>query len=109
MVAALIGYAMRSQTESAQIYRVGEHAVSLLMSTGDLLIGSLLLRQAVVAQAALDAGGTGPTGKDDTAFYTGKLASARWFARNVLPELTARRAIIEQADSSLMEIPENAF
>ena len=60
----------------------------LLMSAGDLLIGYLLLRQAVVAQAALDSGDARPADAD---FYTGKLAVARWFARNVLPELTARR------------------
>ena len=109
MVGALIGYAMKSQTKAEQIYQVGEHAVSLLMSTGDLLIGSLLLRQAIVAQAALDAGGTGPTGKDDSDFYAGKLASARWFARNILPELTSRRQIVEHADTSLMDIPEASF
>ena len=63
------------------------------------------MRQALVAQAALDAG----AGGKDADFYTGKLASAHWFTRNVLPELTARAAIIEAADLSLMEIPEGAF
>ncbi len=105
MVGRLVGYAMASQQEPASIYRVGEHAVSLLMSTGDLLIGYLLLRQAQVAQAALDRGAL----VKDVDFYTGKLAVARWFARNVLPELTARRAVIEAADTSLMEVPEAAF
>ena len=75
------------------------------MSTGDLLIGYLLLRQAMVAQTALDSGARGV----DADFYTGKLAVARWFARNVLPELTARRAVIESADLSLMEVPQAAF
>ena len=42
-------------------------------------------------------------------FYAGKLAVANWFARNMLPELTARRAVIEAADTSLMDVPENAF
>ena len=105
MVGRLVGYAMASQSDPASIYRVGEHAVSLLMSAGDLLIGYLLLRQATVAQAALDAGAS----PADADFYTGKLAVARWFARNVLPELSARRAIVEAADTSLMEVPEAAF
>ena len=87
------------------VYKVGEHAVSLLMSVGDLLIGYLLLRQATVAQAALDSGAS----PRDTDFYAGKLAVAHWFARNVLPELTARRAVIENADESLMEVAEAAF
>ncbi len=105
MVATLAGYAMRSIQEPSSVYKVGEHAVSLLMSAGDLMIGYLLLRQALVAQAALDSGAAGK----DADFYTGKLASAHWFARNVLPELTSRRAIVDAADMSLMDIPEAAF
>ncbi|MEP6981246.1 MAG: acyl-CoA dehydrogenase C-terminal domain-containing protein, partial [Nakamurella sp.] len=70
-----------------------------------LLIGYLLIRQSHVAQADLDAGATGR----DADFYVGKLASARWFARNVLPELTARRVVVAAADLSLMDIPEAAF
>ena len=56
MVGSLVGYAMASLQDPKSVYKVGEHAVSLLMSVGDLLIGYLLLRQAEVAQAALDAG-----------------------------------------------------
>ncbi len=105
MVAAMIGYTMAAAEQPAEIYKVGEHAVTLLMSAGDLLIGYLLIRQSLVAQAALDAGATGK----DRDFYLGKLASAHWFARNVLPELTARRAVVTAADLSLMDVPEGAF
>ena len=106
MVGRLVGFALASQTDPRSIYQVGEHAVTLLMSAGDLLIGYLLLRQATVAQAALDAG----TADDrEIAFYTGKLAVARWFTRTILPELTARRKIIESADLSIMDVPEEAF
>ena len=55
MVAALVGYTMGSMADPRSVYKVGEHAVTLLMSTGDLLIGYLLLRQAMVAAAALPA------------------------------------------------------
>ena len=105
MVATLVGLAAASVQDPKQLYKVGEHAVSLLMSVGDLLIGYLLLRQADVAQAALDAGASGR----DRDFYTGKLAVAHWFSRSVLPELGSRRTVIENADASLMEIPESAF
>jgi hypothetical protein len=64
-----------------------------------------LLRQAVVAQEALDQGAAAK----DFDFYSGKLAVAHWFSRNVLPELTGRKAILEAADGSLMEVPEGAF
>ncbi|AZI59138.1 acyl-CoA dehydrogenase [Nakamurella antarctica] len=105
IIACLVGYAMKGAQDPQSLYKVGEHAVSLLMSTGDLLIGYLLLLQATVAQSALDAG---PSAKEAD-FYTGKIASAHWFSRNILPEITARRAIIEAADLSLMDIPEAAF
>ncbi len=105
MIGALTGYAAAAQSEPESIYLVGEHAVTLLMSVGDLLIGFLLIKQALVAQAALDTGASA----SDVDFYTGKIASARWFARNVLPELAARRSIIAAADLTLMDIPEAAF
>jgi len=111
MAGALIGYTMTSATEPSSLYKVGEHAVSLLMSVGDLLIGYLLLRQAFVAQQALDGSRTdgAPMSDADRDFYLGKPAVASWFARNVLPEITARRAVVAAADSSLMQVPESAF
>jgi hypothetical protein len=65
----------------------------------------LLLRQAEVALTAL-AGEV--TGRDE-AFYQGKVAAASFFARNILPELTSRRAIVESTDNALMDVPEEAF
>jgi len=105
MVGALVGYAVAAAQKQESLYKIGEHAVTLLMSAGDLLIGYFLLKQAVIAQVALDHG----PGAKDVEFYTGKLAVAHWFSRNVLPELTARRAVLEAADGSLMEVPEAAF
>ena len=109
MVGALVGYAMAAVQDPPSVYKVGEHAVALLMSVGDLLIGYLLLRQALVAQAALDDLPSDRAAAKDKNFYAGKLAVARWFARNMLPELTARRAIVESADLSLMQVDEAAF
>jgi hypothetical protein len=48
------------------------------------------------------------TGRDE-AFYQGKVAAASFFARNILPELTSRRAIVESTDNALMDVPEEAF
>jgi alkylation response protein AidB-like acyl-CoA dehydrogenase len=104
MLGALFGYA--AATDSSSIYKVGQHSVTLLMSVGDLLIGWLLLRQAEVAQRALDTGTAPPR---DEPFYQGKIGAARFFAATVLPELTARRAIVEHADNNLMELAEAAF
>ena len=93
-----------SRNANPNIYKVGLNTTRLLMSVGDVVIAWLLLRQAEVALDKL------PTaGPRDTAFYSGKVASARWFAAAVLPELTAKRAIAEATDLSLMELDEAAF
>ncbi|HEY7592777.1 MAG TPA: acyl-CoA dehydrogenase [Actinophytocola sp.] len=105
MLGAMIGFLTNSQNEPESVYKVGQHTVRLLMATGDLMIGWLLQRQAEIAIAALDAGVSGK----DKAFYEGKLAVASFFARNVLPELSAGRKIVEAADNSLMELDEAAF
>jgi len=105
MVAALGGWAMASQQEVTELYKVGLNTTRLLMATGDLVIGWLLLRQAEVAVAALDAGATGK----DQAFYEGKVATAKWFAQNRLPLLAAERAVMEATDDAVMSLPEEAF
>ena len=45
----------------------------------------------------------------DQAFYEGKVASAQFFARNVLPKVTAERAIAEATDLLPMDLDESAF
>jgi hypothetical protein len=105
MLGAMIGYLGTSQEDPKQLYKVGQHTVRLLMSAGDLLVGWQLLRQAEVALAGLDGA---PSAKDQ-AFYQGKVAVASFFAKTVLPELTARRAIVTAADNDLMDVPETAF
>jgi alkylation response protein AidB-like acyl-CoA dehydrogenase len=105
MLGALVGFLTSSQEDVRNLYKVGQNSVRLLMTAGDVLVGWLLLRQAEVALEKL--GGT-PSAKDK-AFYEGKVAVASFFAKNVLPELTARRKIAEQTDNSLMDIDESAF
>ena len=88
-----------------QLYKTGLNTTRLLMAMGDLLIGWLLLRQAEVAQAALDAGAK----ERDVPFYSGKVASARWFIANRLPLLTAERYVCEHTDGDIMSLPVEAF
>ncbi|MCD2193071.1 acyl-CoA dehydrogenase [Actinomycetospora endophytica] len=105
MLGSMIGYLTSSQEDVTSLYKVGQHAVRFLLSVGDMLIGYLLLRGAEVAIGALDGGASAK----DTAFYEGKIAVARFFARNVLPELTARRAIVEGADNAIMDVDIASF
>ena len=97
--------AMNDPEQAPELYKVGLHSVALLNSISELLIGWLLLRHADVARAGLDAGASG----DDVDFYTGKLASARYFAQAVLPKARQRRELAEAEDGALMEVPEGAF
>ncbi|MEV6240682.1 acyl-CoA dehydrogenase [Lentzea sp. NPDC051838] len=104
MLGSLVGFLTTSQEDVRNLYKVGQNSVRLLMTAGDVLVGWLLLRQAEVALQKLD----GASAKDK-AFYEGKIAVASFFAKNVLPELTARRKIAESTDNSLMDIDESAF
>ena len=104
IVGQLVNDLMSSAEEPKNVYKVGLNTTRVLMALGDVVIGWLLLRQAAVATEKL------PTASDrDKPFYAGKVAAATWFAANVLPELTAQRAIAEATDLSLMELDEAAF
>jgi len=104
IIGVLVGHAMASQEKSEEIYKVGLNTSRALMAVGDIIISWLLLRQADIAAEKLAAG----AGKDAD-FYTGKIASAKFFVTTVLPHITADRKIVEGTDSSIMEIPESAF
>jgi len=108
-VQAIVGvmgtWAMESLENATEVYKVGLNSTRLLMASGDLVIGWLLLRQAEVAIKALE---NAPADRD-RAFYEGKIETARWFARNRLPLLAAERAVAEATTLDLMELPEEAF
>ncbi|BBX85769.1 acyl-CoA dehydrogenase [Mycolicibacterium aubagnense] len=105
MAATLTGYLMAAQEDPKSIYKVGLGSVRFLLSVGDLVIGWLLLKQAAVAIKALDDGAAG----DDRAFYEGKIASASFFAKNMLPLLTSTRTVLESIDNETMELDEASF
>ncbi|MEF9883972.1 acyl-CoA dehydrogenase [Streptomyces sp. P9-A4] len=87
------------------IYKVGLNTTRLLLASGDVVVGYLLIRGAAVAAEKLAAGATGK----DVAFYQGKIAAAKFFAANVLPGVTAERTLAEAVDGSLMDLDEAAF
>ncbi|SIR62375.1 acyl-CoA dehydrogenase [Williamsia sterculiae] len=105
MAATLTGFLMSAQENPSELYKVGLGSVRFLLAVGDLMVGWLLLRQAEIAIAALDGGAEGA----DKPFYEGKVAVASFFAKNILPQLTSTRAIIEAIDNEIMELDEAAF
>ncbi|AEA28688.1 acyl-CoA dehydrogenase domain-containing protein [Pseudonocardia dioxanivorans CB1190] len=105
MLGAFTATLKGSAQDPTELYKVGQHSVRFLMAVGDLLVAWLLLRQATVALEKLG----GEVSAKDTAFYEGKIGAAHFFAKTVLPRLTADRKIVENADNALMELPEAAF
>ena len=105
MAGAMTGYLLSSQENARELYRLGLESVRFLLAVGDLLIGWLLLHQAEIALNALE----GEISDRDRSFYAGKVAVANFFAKNVLPRLTAERKIVEAVDLTVMDLREEAF
>jgi alkylation response protein AidB-like acyl-CoA dehydrogenase len=110
IVGSMIGYLMASNPQAeagdvSNIYKAGLNTTRLLTVLGDVVCSYLLLRQAEVAMAAL----AGTVSDDDRHFYEGKVAAAQFFARTVLPKVTAERAIAEATDLLPMELDEACF
>jgi alkylation response protein AidB-like acyl-CoA dehydrogenase len=107
MLATVTGWLTAAQRgEANEAYKVGLASRRILLAVGDLMVGWLLQRQAEVALAAL---GAGPTSEADRAFYEGKVSSARFFAREVLPRLSSDRRIVANTTLDVMELPEESF
>ncbi len=103
-VGTLVGYAMASRQDPTEIYKAGFHTTHLLFSLSEVVIAWLLVRHAEIALAALDG-----ASETDRAFYEGKIASARFFVRNVLPQARLRRELAESEDAALMELGIDRF
>ncbi|MEY9849458.1 acyl-CoA dehydrogenase [Streptacidiphilus sp. MAP5-3] len=93
------------EQDTRNMYKVGQNTSRLLLASGDVVVGWLLMRQASVAQAKLAAGAS----EKDVPFYQGKIAAARFFTRNVLPGVHTQRQIAEGIDNAIMDLPEEAF
>jgi hypothetical protein len=96
------------------------YATPYLDLFGDVTAGWLLLWQAVIAQDRLNALAKEKGMKPDelkklvaensnAAFYSGKLASARFFASTVLSLADSKAQVIKRMDRTALEISENAF
>ncbi len=98
----VFGAMMAKSTES--LYHVGLQGNRVLFALADVVAGWLLLRHAAVALAKREG-----AAEADRAFYDGKVASARWWARNVLPGVGHTRSLIERSSLELMDLADEAF
>jgi len=106
MLGSVLTWLGGSAEDPRQLYKVGLSSRRILLALGDLIVGWLLQRQAEVALAALSQDGISDA---DRHFYQGKVASARFFAREVLPRLSSDRRIVETTTLDVMDLPEEAF
>jgi alkylation response protein AidB-like acyl-CoA dehydrogenase len=101
-VQAIVAATLTKLGES--VYHAGLQGNRILFALAELVIG---WRLAVSAQVAL-ARMSGAVG-EDVAFYRGKLAAVRFYAKTVLPGIGLARELIEQADLDLMDVPDDAW
>ncbi|WP_100521032.1 acyl-CoA dehydrogenase [Mycobacteroides abscessus] len=106
MTTSLTTFLMAAQDEPSELYKVGLASVRYLMAVGDLVIAWKLLQHAQIAARALDKGSAPDA---DRQFFEGKVGTAMFFAKTVLPELSASRAIVEDIDTDIMALDEAAF
>jgi len=89
---------------------------------GDVLMGHFLLQAAIIAEEKLNAiyketGADESKGKQrglirvnsEAAFYAGKIASAKFFATEILPTIKGRCEVIKAGDKIALEIAEESF
>jgi alkylation response protein AidB-like acyl-CoA dehydrogenase len=100
------------------LYHAGFQGNRVLMALAELCIGWLLVRHAALAQHKLaelpggaTAGALDDSGNEqgDRAFYLGKVASAWFFCREVLPRLATDRRLVEESALDLMQLSDAAF
>ncbi|HBV87580.1 MAG TPA: acyl-CoA dehydrogenase [Desulfosporosinus sp.] len=97
LIGTVFGY-MKENIRLVPLY-----STRILRVTAELYCAFLLMQQALVAQDKL------AQGVGDTDFYKGKICSAQFYLRNILPDVMATAQIIKDYDTSAMDIPEEAF
>ncbi len=96
------------KADKDKLHKINQHGQLFMEAFGDLMVGYLLLRQAEVAKEKLKTA----TGAERD-FYEGKIASARYFANNILPQISSDREIMRQnmrvGSFDIKSVPEAAF
>ena len=99
-------------TKYMQYFKEGRLSLIPLSSTrflecsAEIATAHLMLEQGLIARDKL--AGVEP-GSADGVFYRGKIETAKYFCRNILPNVFSRHAVLQQEDTSALDIPEEAF
>ncbi len=105
---AVAGAAMRLLMwfQSGQLALVPLSANRFCEMMSELTVGWQLLEGALVAEQAKT---KVAEGHPDAAFYAGKVQAALYFARNVLPGVEHKAALLAEEDKSPLDIPDAGF
>ena len=91
---------------SGKIQMLGLYATRILHATSMIYCGMCILDQGILAAKKL-----AEVGEDhfDAGFYKGKMASARFYILNVLPDIFTIQRVIAMGDTSAVDIAEENF
>lgn len=101
-----IRLAIQQHAMGGKISYIGLYATRILHATAKMYCGYLILDQALLASKRIQ-----ELGEDhfDYAFYKGKVESAKYYIRNIVPEIFTVAQLIKDGDSSALDIPEESF
>lgn len=96
-----IKFFMQKQIDLLPVY-----ATRILHVVSKVYCGALITDQALLATKKI-----AELGEDhpDYAFYRGKVEAARYYVRNIVPEVHVTAKLITDPDSSVLDIPEECF
>jgi hypothetical protein len=82
------------------------YAVQTLFVCAQVQVAECLMEQALIARCKLDALSEGDP---ERTFYAGKIAAARYYVNQVLPQAFIRTEIIRNGDRIVLDVPEEAL
>jgi len=82
------------------------YAIKVLFVCSQVQVAECLLEQALIARKKLDDISVDAV---DTTFYKGKIACARYYANNILPNVFLATELIKNEDDTIMACPEEAL
>lgn len=92
--------------KEGRISLVPMYSTRFLDCFAETVLANLMLEQGLVAREALSRGECGPA---DQNFYKGKIATVKYFCRNILTNVFSRFRSFELEDLSALEVPEEAL
>ena len=82
------------------------YAQKALFVFGQVYVAMCLLDQAIVASKKSE---TLKPGEGDDTFYAGKIAAAKYYANNILPNVSMLAALIRSEEDTVLTCPEEAL